>query len=228
MVCKITRTMGNSLCVTTGMSTTVVAHNGRVNDLVHARFLNVLQLRDDCLPQLRTNCRTCTTTTTTLSMYSNWRISVVKKTMTICICATTGVSATSPRILRTWRCTITGMSTWSKNCTSCTSRHNNGHVHTLSKSWTIPSRRPAQQGHRPPRRRQARTQQETQPAPHRRNRHGNPATATPRPTAHSLPQSMPEELVTRLVHDELSRCLHPRASTSQDDPSRVYVHKMLN
>ena len=34
----------------------------------------------------------------------------------ICLCATTEVATTYPQRLRTWRCTITGMSTSSKNC----------------------------------------------------------------------------------------------------------------
>ena len=78
---------------TTGMSTTLSKEE-------------TAQLWDlDCLPHLRTNCRTCTTKSITLSMYCSWRISVVKRTMGICICATTGVTTTSPRELRTWRCT---------------------------------------------------------------------------------------------------------------------------
>ena len=36
--------------------------------------------------------------------------------MGICLCDTTEVATTSPQRLRTWRCTIMGMSTRSKNC----------------------------------------------------------------------------------------------------------------
>ena len=61
----------------------------------------------------------------------------------------------------------------------CACHRNNGHVFTLSKNWTNPRQRPAQQGHRPPtRRRTARTAAQTQPAPLRRHRRRNPATAT--------------------------------------------------
>ena len=59
-----------------------------------------------------------------------------------------------PGKLRTWRCTITGMSTWSKNCPrstcrctptgmsttvseNCTCRRNNGHISTVSKNCSF-------------------------------------------------------------------------------------------
>ena len=87
---------------------------------------------------------------------------------------------------------------------------------TGSTVWTItqvlhntgktPKRRPAQQGHRPPRQKAHAAKNAASPAPHPDHRP-------------PLPRSMPEELVTRLVHDELSRCLHPRTSTSSDEPS---------
>ena len=64
------------------------------------------------------------------------RISAVKRTMGICICATIGVSTTTPRRLRTWRCTTTGMSTWSKNWTPTSTTCTTGTSSTMSKNCT--------------------------------------------------------------------------------------------
>ena len=74
----------------------------------------------------------------------------------------------------------TGCTVWTKTPVL----HNNGQDN-LFKSWTSPRRRPAQQGHRPPRRRTARNAAQTQPA--------RPAATTPPQPRHhhTTPPSEP-------------------------------------
>ena len=86
-----------------------------------------------------------------------------------------------PRTLRTWRCTRTGMSTWSKNCTPNLSLHANGVSPPGPRTATVELHGQHCLDHNPCLAQQRARHQNTTCTRSKKRSHRNPATATPRP-----------------------------------------------